>query len=55
MILVLMDMFGLKIVCLFNVFGFYDVLEGYVEILFINVWVLKFNILLGEGCGFEIV
>lgn len=55
MILVLVDIFGVKIFCLLLVFGYDDVLYGYVEVLFENVWVFYENVIFGEGCGFEIV
>lgn len=55
MVLVLLDIFGVKIECMLLVFNCYDVLEGYGEVLFMNVCVLKENIIVGFGCGFEIV
>lgn len=55
MILVLLDIFGFKVLCYLIVFGYSDFLEGYVEVLLDNVCVLKENFLLGEGRGFEIV
>lgn len=56
MVLCLMDVLGVCVVCLLIVFGYDDVLYGYVEVMFINVCVdVVVSILFGEGRGFEIV
>lgn len=50
-----MDIFGVIVVWLMFVMGYYDEFVGYVEVEFNNVCVLVDNLLLGEGRGFEIV
>lgn len=55
MILVFLNMLGVKIEWMLLVFGYDYVFYGYVEIYYDNVCVLVFNMFLGEGKGFVIV